>query len=180
METIQTLNRRLVDYYGTESSTDQPMFRIVWANDEREFRLVGEVAGITLLYPEVREVTKYPYMKDLFVLERLVIIPDENAHELPAAKLSYEPLWAYCDANRNPVPPVWVATQFIVDTLYAALGKKSMARYVDSEKNTTMEGREQRIAEIQTELFGNETDTGDALRYKQGIVVPNTIEKSEE
>ena len=72
---------------------------------------------------------------------------------------------------------MWEATKFIVDTLYAALGKKSLSKYVDDEKNTTKEGREQRIKEIQSELFGNETDTGDALRYREGIVVPESYKK---
>jgi hypothetical protein len=129
--------------------------------------------GIALLFPEVREVKKYPYIKDLYVLERLVVVPDMNQMELPVSKLSYEPLWAYCNAERQPVTPMWEATKFLVDTLYAALGKSSL----DSEKNTTKEGREERIQELQSELFGNETEASDALRYKQGIIVPNSYEK---
>jgi hypothetical protein len=105
------------------------------------------------------------------VLERLVIVPDENQPEL-LVKKSYEPVWTYCDAQRNPLPPVWPATKLVIDTLYAALGKTSLAKYVDSERNTTEEGRQQRVTELQAELFGDETDTGDALRYKEGIVVP--------
>jgi hypothetical protein len=156
------------------------MFRIVWANDELEKRKVLESEfGVTLLFPEVREVRKYPYLKDLYVLERLVVIPDINKNELPVSKLSYEPLWAYRDNRNNPLPPIWTATKFIIDTLYAALGKKSLRKYVDSEKNTTIEGKEQRITEMCEELFGNETDAGDALAYGDGVVVPHNYEKSE-
>jgi hypothetical protein len=50
-------------------------------------------------------------------------------------------------------------------------------KYVDSEKNTTPEGRDQRISEMQMELFGDETEVGDALRYKEGIVVPSNYNK---
>jgi hypothetical protein len=177
METITTLNQRLVEHYGIDSSTGQPLFRIVWANDELEKRLVESIEGIVLLYPEVREVRKYPYLKDLHVLERLVVIPDINAHELPTSKLSYEPLWAYRGTSHEPIPPLWPATKFIVDTLYATLGKKSLRSYIDSEKNTTEEGRNQRITELQEELFGDETEIGDALRYKEGIVVPPNYKK---
>jgi hypothetical protein len=77
----------------------------------------------------------------------------------------------------GPIPPVWSATKFIVDSLYAALGKRSMRKYVESEKETTPEGRDQRIDELKEELFGNETDTCDALRYKEGIVVPSNYKK---
>ena len=178
MESIETLNQRLIDFFGIDANTGQPIFRIVWANDQTEKRLVQETDyGLQLLYPEVREVKKYPYLKDFYVLERLVVVPEIDLDELPTSKLSYEPLWTYCNDKRESVPPIWDATKFVVDTLYAALGKKSLAKYVDSEKNTTKEGRDQRIIELQQELFGNETETADALRYKEGIVVPESYKK---
>lgn len=177
MESIETLNRRLEEIYGKDSDTSHPIFRIVWANDEVEKRLVGQLDnGVQLLFPEVREVKKYPYLMNFYVLERLVIVPDISKAELPVTK-SYEPLWAYRDGNDNPLPPIWSATEFIIDTLYAALGKSSLRKYVDSEKNTTPEGREQRITELQQELFPDDTETGDALHYKEGIVVPNNYKK---
>lgn len=172
METLDALNTRLIEYYGIDTDSERPIFRIKWANDETEQRLVNEIGGVQLLYPEVMLVKKYPYLKDMYVLERLVAIPYVNAHELPAAKTSYEPVWAYRAENGNPIYPAWEATKFIVDTLYAALGKKSMAKYVDSEKNTTEEGRQQRIKDIEEELFGNETETGDAMAHGEAIVVP--------
>jgi hypothetical protein len=178
METIETLNQRLVDYYGLDSNTGRPMFRIVFADDETEKRLVSETpSGFQLLTPIVAEVKKYPYLKGLYVLERLVIVPEMNSKDLPTQKLSYEPIWAYRDDMNGPIPPVWSATKFIVDSLYAALGKRSMRKYVESEKETTPEGRDQRIDELKEELFGNETDTCDALRYKEGIVVPSNYKK---
>lgn len=178
METIEILNVRLVDHFGIDSDTGRPIFRIVWANDQLEKRLVDCLdGGIQLLYPAVREVKKYPYLKDLYVLERLVVVPEVNQAELPTSKLSYEPLWAYRDENANPIPPVWEATKFVVDTLYAALGKKSMRKYVESEEETTPEGLDQKIVKLQEELFGNETDVGDALAYKEGIVVPQNYKK---
>jgi hypothetical protein len=168
-ESIESLNQHLIDHYGTDTSTGRPMFRITWANDETEKRLMDFTdGGIQMLYPSVREVKKYPYLKDLYVLERLVVVPEVNQKELPTQKLSYEPIWAYRDVNNNPLPPIWDVTKLIVDTLYAALGKKSMRSYIKPE-----EGKEERIKKIQEELFGNETDESDALAYKTGIVVPN-------
>lgn len=172
MESIEVLNKRLIDHFGLDSDTGRPIFRIVWANDQLEKRLVSSTdEGIDLLFPEVREVKKYSYLKDVYVLERLVLVPDENQSEIPTEKLSYEPIWAY----NEQIPPIWSATKFIVDTLYAALGKSNLAKYVDSEENTTPEGRQQRITKLHEELFGNETEVGDALRYKEGIVVPEKV-----
>ena len=180
MESIEILNKRLIDYYGIDTSSGRPMFRIVWANDQTEKRLVERLdGGIQLLYPEVREVKKYSYMKDLYVLEQLVAVPEVSQDELPTSKTSYEPIWAFCNPDRTFLYPIWDATQFVVDALYAAMGKKSMAKYVDDEKNTTPEGREQRIAELQADLFGNETEAMDAVRYKEGIVVPSNYTKGE-
>jgi hypothetical protein len=181
MEKIEVLNQRLIDYYGMDTVTGQAMFRIVWANDETEKRLVYELeSGVELLYPMVMEVKKYPYLKNLHVLERLVVVPDEQQKDLPANKLSYEPIWAYRSDDNRPLYPIWKATKFIVDTLYAALGKKSLAKYVEDEKYTTEEGREDRISELQSELFENETEVGDALAYEEGIVVPRNYEEEKE
>jgi hypothetical protein len=179
MEQIETLNQRLIDHYGMDLA-GRPMFRIVWANNETEKRLMSTTdSGIMLLSPQVREVKKYPYLKNLYVLEHLVLIPEVNADELPASRMSYEPIWAYRDGKNAPLPPVWGPTKFLIDVMLAAVGKRNLAKYVDDEKNTTPEGRDQRIAELQQELFGNDTETSDAIRYKEGIVVPNNYTRGE-
>ena len=67
----------------------------------------------------------------------------------------------------KPLPPIWNATKLVVDALYAALGKKGLRKYVEDEKFTTPEGREQRIKELSEELFGNETEVGDASRLQR-------------
>ena len=179
MESIETLNQRLIEYFGIDTVTGQAMFRIVWSDDQTEKRLMPTLdSGVQLLHPEIREVKKYPYMEHLYVLERLVLVPDVNKEELAGLKMSYEPIWAYCYEDRTPVRPYWEATKFIVDTLYAAMGKTSLRKYVESEEESdTPEGRELRCDKIRDEIFGNETDTGDALAHKQGIVVPRNYTK---
>lgn len=175
MEQIETLNQRLIEHFGIDTSSGLPMFRIVWSNDQTEKRLMDESeTGVKYVYPRVEEVKKYSYLKDLYVLERLVLVPEINEKEMLGVKQSYEPIWAYRDEHGLPLPPLWLPTKFIIDTLYAALGKKSLAKYVE---DTTPEALDQRITDICAELFGNETETTDALAYKEGIVVPNNFEK---
>ena len=177
MESVETLNTRLIDHFGKDSDTGQPMFRIVWSEDEVEKRLVECTdLGVQLLYPEVREVKKYWYLRELYVLERLVEVPEFQVKELAGKRLSYEPLWAYRDDKDQPVRPVWESTKYIIDIFYAALGKKSAYQYVDPY---APENKETRIQKLEEELFGNETKTGDALAYQQGIVVPQNYEKGE-
>lgn len=178
MDTIELLNQNLIDEYGIDTETSQPLFRVVWSDDQLEKRLVYELAsGVQLLHPMVMEVKKYSYLKHLYVLERLVVVPEDNRRELGDIKLSYEPVWVYKDVNNQPLPPVWIATKVVVDVLYAALGKKSMRKYVEDESETTKEGREQKIDKIVEELFGDETETGDALAYGEAIVVPPNYKK---
>ena len=176
METIESLNQQLIDHFGLDTASSKPMWRIVWAADQVEKRLMSTLDnGIQLLHPVVREVKKYNYIKDAFVLERLVIVPDFQQKELADVKLSYEPIWVYVTATGMPVPPKWEPTKLIVDTLYAAMGKSGLKKYIDPDKD---EGaQEARLAKIHEELFGNETETGDALRYKEGIVVPNSYQE---
>lgn len=176
METIETLNQRLKDHFGIDTASNKPLFQIVWAPDQIEKRLMETLdSGIVLLTPVVREVKKYSYIKDAHVLERLVIVPDFQVKELAGAQMSYEPLWVYKDKYENPLSPKWEPTKLIIDTLYAVMGRKSLRKYIDPD---TVEGaKEARIAEIHQELFGNETDTGDALRYKEGVTVPTNYIK---
>jgi hypothetical protein len=172
MERIEDINQKLIDHYGLDTSTGRPMFRVVWANDELEKRLMDYTDnGVQLLFPVVREVKKYPYLVDMYVLERLVVVPEINQKELPTQKLSYEPIWTFCDVNRNPLPPRWDASKLVVDVLYAALGKKSLRKYVEPDED------EARIDRLQEELFGNESEVTDALAYKEGVVVPGNFKK---
>jgi hypothetical protein len=150
------------------------MFRIVWSDDQLEKRYVHTLdSGIVLLFPEIREVKKYSYLPHVYILERLVIVPEEQQKEL-GVKQSYEPVWSYMDDKRNALPPIWNATKYVIDTLYAALGKQSLAKYVEK---TSPDDAERRVRAIQEELFGNETEVSDALRYKEGIVVPGNYQK---
>jgi hypothetical protein len=180
VETIEALNQRLVDHFGLDSDSGQPIFRIVWANDQVEKRMMDTLdSGIQLLHPVVREVKKYSYLRDVHVLERLVLVPDFQRAELADVKLSYEPVWVFVDASGNPLPPMWEPTKLIVDTLYAALGKSGMRKYVNTED--TPEAKELRITKLQEELFGDESGLygKTAPGAHEGIVVPPTYVKGE-
>lgn len=177
METVETLNRRLKDQFGIDTATSQPLFRIVWAPNELENRMVDTLdSGIVLLSPVIRQCKKYSYIHDAHVLERLCEVPEFQQKEL-GVKISYEPLWVYRDKDGNPLPPKWEPTKLIVDTLYAVMGHKSLRKYIDPD---VAEGaQEERVTRIHQELFGNETETGDALRYKEGVTVPSNYGDSQ-
>lgn len=173
-ESIESINRQLVDLFGIDTVTGMPIWRVVWAEDQFEKRKVDCVSGIQLSYPIVKELPKYEWIKERWILERLVLIPEVNQDELPASKLSYECIWKFEDANGNFLPPTVWACKFVIDTVYAALDKAGLAKY--KEETETYETKRERVKTIEKELFGNETSVGDALAHKHGIVVPGPKE----
>jgi hypothetical protein len=182
-EPIVVINKHLKDAFGIDTITSSPLFRIVWSEDQFEKRLGTyddfSPGGIFLrTVTEVREAPKYrQWIKEKYVLERLVVVPEVNSDDLPESKVSYEPLWVFEDKNGNYLPPKYEAAKFAIDCVYAAIGKSSMAKYVDEEAINDPE-RKGAIAKIQHELFGDETDVTDALARKEGVVVPSNYKES--
>lgn len=181
METISNLNQRLKEHFGIDTASNDPIFRVVWAPDQLEKRLVDTLdSGVMLLTPVVREVKKYNYLPNAYVLERLVAVPDFQVTELAGAKMSYEPLWVFTSSYGTPLPPAWEPIKLVIDTLYAAMGKKSLRRYTDSE--LTEEAKEERLTKLQEELFGDasglfgKTTPG----AHEGIVVPSNYSSEAE
>ncbi len=178
-ERIEDINKRLVSFFGIDSDTGRPIFRVVesWTQYEKRFTNYTK-EGFQLQQPEVMELPKYDQRdldyKDCYILERLVIVPAIHQNELVQVQ-SYEPLWVFRgkdrDGNDIPVPPKTDACKFIIDSVHAAMGKSSMAKYVDEEAKNPIEHREQRINKLQEELFGDESNllgrtiTGEAVGY---------------
>lgn len=183
-ENLETINQFLADNFGIDTDDSEPIWRVVWSDDQREMReTLHTDSGIELLSPEVRELPKYPWIKHAYVLERRVVVPDINLKELPATKKSYEPIWVFLDRNGIPLRPTIQAAKFVVDTVYAAQGKSSMAKYKDPEAGLSPEesyDRQQaRIDKIQEELFGDESSLGGETHKASGsaIIMPGNYDK---
>ncbi len=177
-ESVESINRQLRDQFGISTESSEPIFRIVFSDHQKEKRLVDTTdKGIVLLQPEVREVPKYQWIRARFVLEQLVLVPDPNIKELPTSHVSYEPLWIFETQKGVYLPPRFDAAKLIIDTMYAALGKSGLKKYVDPKEGQTLDERKEEVEVIVKELFGNETETGDALAYGEGVSVPSNYEK---
>lgn len=187
-ETIEGINRQLIDLYGIDTITGMPMWRVVWSEDQFEHRLGTyddyTESGIYLrTIREIRYVPKYrQWIPERYVLERLVLIPEISAEDLPATKLSYEPMFPFQSNSGKYLPPRLDAAQFVIENVLAAQGKSSLAKYKDpmAGLNTSdqIEMKDQEINKLQKELFDGETDTGDALAHKEAIVVPRNFERT--
>jgi|SRR5215831_330823 len=173
-EDVKIINKLLLDNYGMDTLTKKAMWRVSWSNDQYEMRQTKYTPeGFELLTPVVRELPKYQWVKDRWILERLVLIPEINWSELPADTQSYECMYPFENIyNGEALPPKYEACEFVINAVYAAMGKKSMRRkYVDAEESHPVEVKEARINELMHELFGDEssllgrTITGEAVAY---------------
>jgi hypothetical protein len=172
---IIDINKQLIEHYGIDTEGTGPIWRLVWSDDQYEMRLTDcTPEGLQLLSPEVRLLPKYKqWVKPpCWVLERLVVVPDVNLHELPAVKKSYEPIHPFLNPrDGNAIEPVFRACKFLVDLIYASQGKSNMAKYVDELAKESPEEKAIRIDKLVDELFGDEsmllgrTITGEAVGY---------------
>lgn len=167
------INQQLIDHFGVDTISGKPMWRCSWSNDQYEKRKTKYTyEGLEMLHEEVKELPKYQWIKSKWILERLVLIPDVHIEELPSERQSYECMWVFeHEKSKAALPPNFIVAKFVVDTVYAAMGKRSMAKYVDEEAKNPIESREKRIKALEEELFGSESDllgrtiTGEAVGY---------------
>lgn len=190
VETLEWINKQLVAEFGIATDNGKPMWRVVSSWDQYEHRLQNHVDGMQLLHPEVRLVPKYDQRNlnhtDQYVLERLVVVPIINMVDLPEFTQSYEPYyWFRNGTTGEPLPPKFYIAKFLIDTLYASMGRnKGLAKYVDEEALHPAEVREARLKEMEEYLYGDEsfllgrTITGEAVAYTgEPTIKPVTEEK---
>jgi len=186
-EPIDSINKQLVDHFGTDTITGLAMWRVVFSEDQFEKRLGTyddfTPSGIYLrTVTEVRDVPNYrQWIKRKYVLENLVLIPDINKKELPGVVMSYEPIFVFETGSGKYLPPKFEASKLVIDTINSAKGHSDLAKYKDPDAGLiTSEHIEKRAAEVdklQSELFGNESLVGDAIAHGEAIIVPRNYEK---
>lgn len=169
-ETLESINTLLVNHYGKDDTSGQPMWRVVSADEQYEHQRVEFTEkGVALPYPEVRYVPKYSYIKQRYILEQLEVVPAANVGDIPASPVAYGVKWVFETQNGVYLPPKFAVAKFVIDTIYAAIGKKSMRKYVDREANRSLEEIRADLTTLKDDLFGNETSVGDALAYGSGV-----------
>lgn len=178
---VARFNELLIKDFGIDSISSKPMFRIVWANNEMEKRLTKYTdSGVELLTPEVREVPKYrQWAKNRYILERLCVVAvmTKEQMEMTVNRITYEPLWSFVDNKLEYLEPNYDVAKLVINAVLAALHQDGSfgAKYKDPALDP--EDTQRRVAALQEELFGNETDTGDALAHKEAVIVPRNYEK---
>lgn len=185
---LNIINDRLINLFGIDSVSGKCMWRVVFSDDQYETRhgtyndFTRE--GIYLrTVTEVREVPKYQWIQQKYILEHLVAVPEINLGELPTAKMSYEVIWVFADKHDNFLPPRIDACELIINTVYAAMhGTGNLKKYVDPEGTTegALETKRKRIDGYIEELFGEQSGLqGTTYATGESIIVPRNFEKSD-
>lgn len=106
---LEQVNKHLIDHFGT-TVTNKPLFRLIWSTGITEYRFseftdfYGDLFIRTV--KEVREVLKYPFAQDRYILERLSLIHPKSA-ELGLRtdlKEDYTEVYTFQDKQGNPLP----------------------------------------------------------------------------
>lgn len=176
----EQINELLKHHFGLDTVSGLAIWRVSWAPDhyEKRFGTWNDFSGEIYLrtVTEAREVPKYPHLDKHYVLERLVIVPEFQRKELCGALISYEPMHPFWDSNGDYLPPNWEVSKFIVDTVYAAIGKGGLKKYVDpdADGNNGLDAQKERLKKIKDGLYGNESFIGDALDSGTGVFLDST------
>src|SRR5713226_957386 len=136
MENIKLINKRLTKLYGSVivgkdrfggifkqgDLSRRPTFRLVWSETEYEKRYgtYNVFYGNLFVRTETGtlEMKKYPYVKDRYILERLVHMPNPELPESNAGH--YEGVFVFQDKHGNYLKPIWKAIEYACQRLLNA------------------------------------------------------------
>lgn len=161
IEPVDVLNKRLRDVYGIDIVTGMPIWRIVWSEDQYEMRQTDyDDRGNQLLTSEVRLLPKYKqWINEKWILENLVLVPNQNRNELADAKISYECIYVFEDIEGNFLPAKWEACEFTISCIKAMKGdNKPLRKYLGDSGN--LEDKQKRLDSIEEQLFGDVSSLG--------------------
>ena len=121
---VEQVNKRLL---GMGKHLDgRTIFRIVWSTSQLEKRIgnftdyygsiiIREVSGV------LREVQKYPYCLDRWVLEKLIFLnpshQSANRELVTRRAYDYEPIFVFQDNDYNPLSVNWPSVDWIINSL---------------------------------------------------------------
>jgi hypothetical protein len=165
----QEINKFL-EKFGTELD-GRPRYKLAWAPDCFEIRkgtFDSYVAGTNIFIKsvtETRQVPKYTYLGDCYVIEQLIF--GCNNSELPLAfNGSYEPMYAFRSEAGIPLPLNLRVAEIVMD----ALMYKRSAGQIKSDDATLEELKDKQ--EFQANMDMLECSTlGVALRLGSAVTV---------
>jgi hypothetical protein len=176
MEPLKVINKRLDDYFGHDLEGN-PYYRLVWSTSQLEIRKgyfrANDNLPYLLPYEQTREVPKYPFDRDRYVLEKKVYAPPTN--ELPIATLrgySYEPIFIFKDKFGKYLEPIWRVIEIYVTG--AIKGPESVfTSRTEEQEREKLEAED--IKYFEESLEDNQPYLPTMLHNKEAVI--NQVEK---
>jgi hypothetical protein len=172
MESIETINSRLKENYGSDLQGNA-FYRLVWSTGEVEKRLgtfqdyYGQIYLRTVT--EVRQVPKYPNNLNRFVLE--ILLKGAGPEEVKDYNY-YEPLYVFERDDGTPLEPIWRAIEFLVQMHRFPV--KRTPGDADREHEATMAKEREFYLDYLKRPFDG------ALSFGEAVTVPNSFESSKD
>src|SRR5208337_861854 len=169
-EEIRELNNWLRESYG-KTVTGKVRFRIIWSEDIFENRkgTFNEFYGKIFLrtVTGVRQVKKYNYISDRFILEGWVDTNMSFNEEVPEASHGdFTPIYVFEDSNGNPLPVTRKAVAFMIAKIQG---------HIREDDEISFKEKEQKEIDNQVETLLDSPDirtygvTRDSVAYTKGL-----------
>lgn len=165
------INRRLINIYGRAVDRDLPHFRIVRSEtqiEKRKSQVTDE--GIMLPFGSViREIPKYPWLPECWVLETYCPSINEMLRDAVDAPYSYEPILPMISPENQPLPLSWRAIEFAVNSWIKAKDnfEKRTQADVDAEEAKEVKKKEEALFDE----MGGKYNVADALHYGDAVFI---------
>jgi hypothetical protein len=176
MTEVEFINRWLRDQ--EKKLNGEPTYRLVWSDKETEVRL-GTFNDFTpsglfiRTVTEAREVLKYPFIKERWILEKY--IPPEMAAnaEIPSTMFgSYEPLYVFENAAGEYLKPTLKVVEFIIN-----VKRQRLDRMTPAERKEFFEKQDQQAVQATYDSLGDSTVLASQFHNREAIIVPSTYER---
>lgn len=180
MEDIKRLNLKLDETYGRYDN-NRPIFRIVWADSQVEKRMgtFREFLGPLFLREETKlaERKKYPEIKDRWVLEHQIPIPEVYRYDFDSILLggySYEPVWIFNGPGDTYQVPIWDACQELCTlAIYGPEKKLTLTDMIEADEKEFAKAVQKNLEILENDdpIIPNLVHAG------EGIFVPSSFER---
>lgn len=167
-----TLLNNILSNVG-KSEEGHVFYRIVWSDKQLEYRdgEFNEFCGPLFLrtIKGVREVPKYPYLPERWILERWVPGLYAYTPEIPLSKWgSYEPLYVFEDSNGNYLEPTRKVVEFIVHRIENPLAVMTEKQRIDALKEADEKEVQAFLDMLSTSDLEDALHHGDAISMYSG------------
>jgi len=167
---IEQINSKLIAKFGYEH--DKPKFRIVWSDNELEYRQVYYLKGMQLIHPQIILTRKYNYIHERYILERYIIDSAKDNLELITHNgCSYEPVWVFEDKNLEFVRPFWRAVEVLALAAEGGIGdKKTLKDYMSDDEKAL----EKEVAYFEDMLDDGTNYKNQKVNFVKPVYINNT------